>query len=63
MQPKTIAIYMPSAEHWIAPGIPARNLTEEEVEHFGIEALTNAQCYQLEEVESLEELDEGPAEE
>jgi len=58
-----IAIYMPSPEHWAAPGIPARNLTEEEVEQYGIEALTNAQCYELFEVESLEELDEGPAEE
>jgi hypothetical protein len=56
-----IAVYMPSPEHWVAPGIPARNLTEEEVEQYGIEALTNAQCYELFEVESLEALVEEPA--
>jgi hypothetical protein len=38
------------------PGIPARNLDADEVEFYGIEALTNSQCYELVEVESLEEL-------
>jgi hypothetical protein len=52
---------MPSPEHWIAPGIPARNLDADEVEQYGIEALTNAQCYELVEVESLEALVEEPA--
>jgi hypothetical protein len=61
MQPRYIAIYTPSPEHWIAPGIPARNLDADEVEQYGIEALTNAQCYELVEVESLEALVEEPA--
>ena len=61
--PRWIAYYTPSPEHWVAPGIPARDLTAEEVEHFGLEALRNAQCYELVEVESLEELAEGLDEE
>jgi hypothetical protein len=55
---------MPTNEHLWAPGIPARNLSEAEVEHYGIEALTNSQCYKLELVDTLEELVEelAPAE-
>ncbi len=50
LQPKYVALYTPTPEHWIAPGIPARNLTAGEVELYGLEALRNAQCYELVEV-------------
>lgn len=49
------AVYTPTPEHWIAPGIPARDLTEAEVAQYGIEALRNAQCYELVEVVELPE--------
>jgi hypothetical protein len=45
---------VPSPEHWIAPGIPARNLTVGEVAFYGVDNLRNAQCYQLVEVEQPE---------
>jgi hypothetical protein len=63
MQPRYRAVYTPSPEHWITPGIPARDLTEAEVEQYGIEALTNSQCYEFVEIEPLEELAQEPDEE
>ena len=48
------AIYTPSPEHKWAPGIPARDLSEAEVELYGAANLRNAQCYQLVEVEQPE---------
>ena len=45
------AIYTPTPEHRFSPGIPARDLTEEEVERYGVQNLRNAQCYQLVEIE------------
>ena len=53
-RPRYAALYMPSPEHRFAPGIPARNLTEAEVELYGVDNLRNAQCYQLVEVEPPE---------
>lgn len=55
--PRYTALYHPTPEHHFAPGLPARDLTEEEVEHYGIEALTNAQCYILVEVEPLPDVE------
>jgi hypothetical protein len=54
-----VAIYVPTPEHVAAPGIPARDLSEDEVELYGVENLRNAQCYELVEIVDLEELDDG----
>jgi len=53
------AVYTPTPEHQAAPGIPARDLTPAEVEQYGIEALRNARCYELVEVEQPEPVDES----
>ncbi len=47
-------LYVPTPEHWVAPGIPARNLTAEEVELYGEQSIINAQCYQLVEPDQAE---------
>ena len=53
-RPRYEAVYVRTPEHRFAPGIPARNLTEAEVEQYGVDNLRNAQCYQLVEVEPPE---------
>jgi hypothetical protein len=55
------AIYTPTPEHQAVPGIPARDLTVEEVERYGgVELLRNARCYEFVEAEAPpEELDDG----
>ena len=59
------AIYTPSPEHMAVPGIPARDLSPDEVERYGgIEVLKNSQCYEFvpvepDEPEPEEELDDG----
>lgn len=57
-QPRYVALYTPSPEHKWAPGIPARDLNEAEVERYGADNLRNAQCYTLVEIEPPEELKE-----
>jgi hypothetical protein len=45
------AIYKPTPEHRFVPGIPAHDLTPDEVELYGgVDLLRNAQCYVLESV-------------
>lgn len=42
------AVYTPTPEHWAVIGIPARDLTPDEVEFYGgIEVLKNSQCYEF----------------
>lgn len=61
------AVYTPSPEHLAVPGIPARDLSPDEVERYGgIEVLKNSQCYEFVPVEpesepepEEEELDDG----
>ena len=48
---KVWARYAGTREHYAAPGIPARDLSPEEVEHYGIELLQNARCYEFVPVE------------
>jgi len=61
--PRYWARYTPTAEHRFTPGIPARDLTEDEVVHWGIEALTNAKCYELVEVAPDDQDDDQGAKE
>ena len=61
------AIYKRTPEHVAVPGIPARDLSADEVDKYGgIKLLRNAQCYEFElvdepetELESSEELNDG----
>lgn len=57
------AIYAPSPEHLFSPGIPARDLTVEEVIQYGVQNLRNSQCYQLVRVEPEPEPDTEESEE
>ena len=41
------AVYAPTPEHMAAPGIPARDLTPDEVDEYTVEWLRNARCYEL----------------
>ena len=54
-RPRYRAVYTPTPEHKWVPGIPARNLTEAEVEHFGAENLLRSQCYELVAIEPPED--------
>ena len=58
------AVCAPTPEHRAVPGVPARDLSPEEVERYGGEDLRNAQCYELVEVEPPpEESEAEPIEE
>ena len=52
------AIYTPTPEHMAVPGIPARDLSADEVERYGgIEVLRNSQCYQFVPVEEPDDVE------
>ena len=51
--PRFHALYVPSPEHRWAPGIPARDLSPDEVEQYGLDLLKNAQCYEFVPVEDF----------
>ena len=55
------AVYTPAPEHMWVPGIPARDLSAEEVQKYGVGALRNSQCYEL--VEIVEPVEEPEPEE
>lgn len=48
--PRYWARYVGTPEHRAIPGVPARDLTVDEVEHWGIDLLTNGRCYEFVEV-------------
>ena len=58
MKKRYYAVYAPTPEHRAVIGIPARDLSPEEVEKYGgVEVLKNSQCYQFVEVEEPDEPD------